>query len=411
MININPPEIINGIINLPASKSISNRILIIDSLSNNKSEIHNIANCNDSDVMNCALKELPYTIDINAAGTSMRFLTAFLSVTNNGEHIITGSQRMKNRPIKILVDSLKELGANIEYLEHEGYPPLKIIGKKLQGKTIYINGDISSQYISALLMIGPIIKNGLKIVLQGEITSKPYIDMTINLMQQFNINIYYENGNTIIINPSNYNIGKYIIENDWSAASYWYEIVALSKNKNTKIILPNLYKNSLQGDNNIYNIFNKLGVITTFENNNVILTKSNNIVNKLDIDLIKTPDLAQTIIVTCCMLGVHFDITGLHTLKIKETDRILALQNELYKLGYIIKSKNNNELIWNGETCKISSKIIDTYDDHRMAMSFAPCSLIINNIKINNPEVIIKSYPNYWDDLYSVGFKIKIEGE
>ena len=394
---------IKATIQLPASKSISNRILILNALADSSYPVENLSDSDDTKVLFNALNSSVNDFDIGAAGTSMRFLTAFLS-QKEGNWTITGSERMKNRPIKILVDALHKLGAEIEYLEKEGFPPLKIRGKQLQGGNISLDGGVSSQYISALMMIAPCLKNGLQLHLEGEIISKPYIEMTIALMKKFGTDVVWNN-HDIIIQSQKYKALPFQVENDWSAASYWYEIVALSENAEIELI--GLHENSTQGDAKGRELFAKLGVETLFSDNKVFLKKKPIEINQavLHYDFVNEPDLAQTFVVTCCLLNIPFRFTGLQSLKIKETDRMVALQNELKKLGYLLQTENNNTLIWNGEKIDFDKNpIISTYEDHRMAMAFAPACLKINRIEIQNPEVVTKSYPEYWNDLSLAGF-------
>lgn len=417
---------LNKTVVLPASKSISNRALVINALSGMGVTPENLSDCDDTMVMVRAFDKLnkiddcPLTIDIMAAGTAMRFLTAYLSVTE-GEHIITGTERMRHRPISILVDALREMGANIEYMENEGFPPLHIQGKELIGGSISLPGNVSSQYISALLMIGPNLKDGLCLTLTNGIASRPYIDMTLAIMRQFGADAEWINENTIKVAPKRYRAIPYYVEGDWSAASYWFEMVALTPN--SEICLPGLFKESLQGDQRVKDIFEKLGVESESsvivdnsgyqsEMQCLILRHTGQIVSFLDIDMLHCPDLAQTIVVTCCMLGVKFRITGLQSLKIKETDRISALRTELKKLGCIVHEENDSILYWDGEQCEptletdqngmIHLASIDTYEDHRMAMSFAPCSQTLGEIRINNPEVVSKSYPKFWKEFSTI---------
>ena len=401
------PTHISGEIILPASKSISNRALTINMLSGNANTPVNLSDCDDTRVMLQWLNNRPSTIDIGAAGTAMRFSTALLAVTS-GTHVITGSERMKKRPIGILVDALRELGAKIEYVENDGFPPLRIVGNpSLEGGTISLPGNVSSQYISAMLMIGPTLKEGLTLQLKGDIISRPYINMTIAIMRSFGADVQCATDNTIVVKPGRYNQGDYIVENDWSAASYWYEIVALANNVDATISLPNLYKDSLQGDCKGAELFRKLGVETHYTSTGVTLRKTHVSVDRLEYDFVEMPDLAQTFVVTCCMLGIHFHFTGLQSLRIKETDRINALKVEMEKLGYVLEDRNDSELLWQGELCKSSDNCaIDTYEDHRMAMAFAPASMKIGRININNPHVVTKSYPCYWEDLKKIGFEL-----
>lgn len=405
--SISAPTHITGEVILPASKSISNRALAINMLAGNAKTPVNLSDCDDTRVMLKWLNDRPSTIDIGAAGTAMRFSTALLAVTE-GSHVITGSERMKKRPIGILVNALRQLGAQIEYVEDDGFPPLRIVGNNsLEGGIISLPGNVSSQYISAMLMIGPTLKKGLTLQLTGEIISRPYINMTIAIMHSFGANVQFATDNTIVVKPGKYNPNDYTVENDWSAASYWYEIIALANNTDATIYLPNLYKNSLQGDCRGAEVFRKLGVETQYTSNGVTIRKTPISIASLEYDFVEMPDLAQTFVVTCCMLGVHFHFTGLQSLKIKETDRINALKVEMKKLGYVIEDRNDSELLWQGELCKpMDNCAIDTYEDHRMAMSFAPVSMKIGRININDPHVVTKSYPHYWDDLKKVGFEL-----
>lgn len=406
-IRISAPDKITTNIQLPSSKSICNRALIIWALSKGCKSIDNLSDCDDTRVMVRALENMPDTIDIMAAGTAMRFLTAFLSVTE-GEHTITGTERMRQRPIKILVDALRSIGADIEYTENEGFPPLKIKGTRLEGKEITLPGDVSSQYISALMMIGPILKNGLKLKLTGNIISRPYINLTIEIMKEFGGKAEWEKDNVIVIHPQNYKPIPYYVESDWSAASYWYEIAALSED--ACIELPGLFEKSFQGDSKVAELFEQLGVKTEYADKHIILSKSRNITERLEYDFVNQPDLAQTFVVTCCMLEIPFRFSGLQSLKIKETDRMAALMNEMKKLGYVILESEGSILEWNGERCESeTTPAIDTYEDHRMAMAFAPAALKLKNIRINNPQVVSKSYPGFWKDLTKAGFNIMEE--
>ena len=404
---VSAPNITSTEIKLPASKSISNRALVICALSNGDAPLENIAECDDSNVVVEALRNMPYEINIKAAGTAMRFLTSMLA-TMPSEHIITGTERMRNRPIGVLVNALQTIGADISYVEKEGFPPLKINGKKLSGGYLCLPGNVSSQYISSLLMIAPTLSKGLSLELSGDIISRPYIDMTLEMMKQFGAKTGWQSENTIYVEPLPYQPTPYYIESDWSAASYWYEIVALAPNDDICITLPGLFKESLQGDSAVARLFHDLGVETIHEDNQVRLRKTGHKVKEFVQNMINQPDLAQTMAVTCCMLGIPFKLSGLQTLRIKETDRIAALQKELGKLGYIIHAEGDDILSWNGEktekTIGLDATGIDTYDDHRMAMAFAPIALVRGRIAINNPEVVSKSYPNFWEDLKKCGF-------
>lgn len=412
---VKAPNRIKAEINLPASKSISNRVLVIHSLSGGNSTLHNLSDCDDTQVMINALRDMPEVIDIKAAGTAMRFMSAYLSVTE-GEHVITGTERMKHRPIGVLVDALRRLGADIEYVGEQGYPPLRIRGKQLEGGTLEVPGNISSQYISALLMIGPTLRNGLELRLTGDIISRPYIDLTLHVMHEFGCKIEWSSVDTISVKPQRYDDREYVVENDWSASSYWYEMLALSEDKENGIVLPGLRDASRQGDSVVRYLYSLLGVKTAFKNGDhgqdtkVALTRHFSALTRMDYDFINQPDLAQTFVVTCCALGIPFHFTGLASLKIKETDRIEALKTEMRKLGYVLRDVNDCELEWDGERCEAEDNpSIDTYEDHRMAMSFAPLAITLGCIRINNPEVVSKSYPNYWDDLRKAGFEITEE--
>ena len=410
-IRITPPANINAQIMLPASKSISNRALIINALANGTHPLENLSDCDDTQVMLRALQAQPgETIDIMAAGTAMRFLTAYLSVIP-GDRIITGTQRMKQRPIGILVDALRELGANIEYVEKEGFPPLRIQGTTLTKSHISLPGNISSQYISALLMIAPTLKNGLQVTLTGDIISRPYIDLTLQLMKDFGAQASWLNDHELKVEPQPYRSTPYYIEGDWSAASYWHEIVAFSKD--ATITLPSLFRKSYQGDSKMADQFALLGARTSYKENGITILKPKMVdisqAIHVNLDFTNQPDLAQTFVVTCALQNITFRFTGLQTLKIKETDRIAALICEMKKLGYVLHEAEDSILYWDGERCERSGEAIDTYEDHRMAMAFAPACLVMDNICINNPQVVSKSYPRYWDDLKAAGFIIEEE--
>ncbi|MBO5579432.1 MAG: 3-phosphoshikimate 1-carboxyvinyltransferase [Prevotella sp.] len=410
---ITAPSRLQHTAKLPASKSISNRALIIHALSGGKILPENLSNCDDTEVIVAALKDNPYEINIKAAGTAMRFMTAYLAVNEGKEHVLTGTERMKHRPIGILVDALRFLGADIEYIGEEGFPPLRIHGKRLDGGLLEVPGNISSQYISALLMIGPTLNNGLKLRLTGDIISRPYIDLTLWTMREFGADAEWSDYDTIEVRPQPYKEHPYYIENDWSGASYWYEIVALSKDPEATVQLEGLMDGSKQGDSSLRYIFSLLGVKTTFQTKKqgipttVTIQRTGRCVPRLEYDFINAPDLTQTFVVTCALLNIPFHFRGLSTLKIKETDRIEALKKEMRKLGYVIKDANDNELIWEGERCEPDLESgIDTYEDHRMALAFAPAACRIDKIRINNPQVVTKSYPNYWNDLKSSQFDI-----
>lgn len=414
-IKVIAPDAIKGRVVLPSSKSISNRALTISALAGGDALVENVSDCDDTRVMQSWLKECPEVVDIGAAGTAMRFSTALLAVSE-GTHVITGSERMKHRPIGILVEALRQLDAKIEYVEQDGFPPLRIVGNsKLLGGKVELSGSVSSQYISALLMIGPMLKNGLILNLIDNVVSRPYIDMTLAVMKTYGAKVGWKNEQTIVVEPAPYQSCVYKVENDWSAASYWYEMVALSPNADAEVVLPGLFAESLQGDSRGAEVFERLGVSTEHRGDEVVLRKNGKRVERLDVDFVEMPDLAQTFVVTCCMMGIPFHFTGLQSLKIKETDRIEALKVELKKLGFEIKDRNDSELLWNGQrmtdngqrTTVNGQLPIDTYEDHRMAMAFAPVALTNGCVVINEPQVVSKSYPNYWEDLKAVGFKIE----
>ena len=396
-------------INVTGSKSETNRLLLLQALYPNIN-LENISKSDDSDVMFEALQQLKIKnhqssiVDVHHAGTAMRFLTAFFAIQENSEVVLTGSSRMKERPIKILVEALKQLGAEITYQENEGFPPIRIKGQKITKNKVTLKADVSSQYISALLLIAPKLENGLELTLEGEITSIPYIKMTLELLNEIGVETSFEN-NIIKVNPKfTIHNSKFIIESDWSSASYFYSIVALSE-IGTQITLSNYKQNSLQGDSALAEIYKDFGVETVFENNSIILRKVSVHISQFTIHNLKNcPDIAQTIAVTCFGLRIGCHLTGLHTLKIKETDRLEALKTELSKLGAII-SVTNDSLTIEESNNPILETSIDTYEDHRMAMAFAPLALK-TSIIINEAEVVSKSFPTFWDDLMSIGFYI-----
>ena len=411
------PERLNETISLPASKSISNRALIIYALSGGRNLPQNLSDCDDTEVIIEALRYMPKEINIKAAGTAMRFMTAYLSVMR-GTHILTGTERMKHRPIGILVDALHKLGADISYVGETGYPPLRITGKTLLGGRLEIPGNVSSQYISALLMIGPMLKDGLILQLTGDIISRPYIDLTLWTMREFGAEAEWTSADTIEVKGKSYKGRDYFIENDWSGASYWYEIMALNEDPESEIKLTGLMDGSKQGDSVARYIFSLLGVKTTFQTKKqgtiqtVTIRKSGRCVSRLEYDFLNSPDLAQTFVVTCAAKNVPFRFTGLSTLKIKETDRIEALKKEMRKLGYVLHDVNGNELYWDGERCEPDMEQgIDTYEDHRMALAFAPFACQQEGLVINNPQVVTKSYPRYWEDLKAAGFEIEVKSD
>lgn len=389
----------NASIKISGSKSESNRLLLLQQFYSGL-KLENVSDSDDSRHVEEALHAKGSLIDIGHAGTAMRFLTAYFATREGREVVLTGSQRMQNRPIKILVDALLLLGADISYAEKDGYPPLKIKGKKITKNKVQIQGNVSSQYISALLLIAPTLQNGLQIELLGKVTSVPYIKMTLALLDQLEIESHWQ-GNRISISPKENIAAKtLVVESDWSSASYFYSLVALSP-PGASIELSSYYKNSLQGDSSLVEIYEHFGVKSTFEGHKIQLIKENTSKKEpLVLDLANSPDLAQTIAVTCFGLGIACDLTGLHTLKIKETDRLVALKNELEKLGASIEITNES-LHLQPVNVLLPNKSIATYEDHRMAMAFAPLALKVP-ITIHNADVVTKSFTSFWEDFDSV---------
>ena len=397
-----PQEMIDATITLPLSKSISNRALILNALTTEALPLKNVAKCDDTDAMIRALNEKGDRVDVGAAGTAMRFLTAYFATKTGSVVEIDGSQRMRQRPIKALVEALKACGAKIEYLGEEGFPPLRIEGTTLDGGEVSLPASISSQYISALLMIAPLMNNGLKLTLEGEITSRPYILMTLSMMSEWGVDCDFEQ-NVITVPKAEYKAANYDIEADWSAASYWYEISALSAGC---IALKGLHEKSIQGDSALAEYFTKIGVDSQFEGEELSLMPSPEQLSRVELDLSEQPDIAQTIAVTCCLLRIPFKLTGLATLKIKETDRLIALQRELAKLSFDVEIEQDSQLIWNGLQHPIFEEPqIETYKDHRMAMAFAPAALYLPGLVIKDVDVVAKSYPEYWSHLVEAGFE------
>ena len=398
-----------SVIAISGSKSETNRLLLLQAMYPNLT-LENASNSDDSEVMAIALNSKltihnSQLIDVHHAGTAMRFLTAYFAIQEGKEIVITGSSRMKERPIKILVDALRQLGATIKYEENEGFPPIRIKGKKLIANKVSLLSNVSSQYISALLLIAPKLENGLELTLEGEITSIPYINMTLGLLNGIGVATSFEK-NVIIINPKSTIVNQQaIIESDWSSASYFYSIIALSP-IGSQITLSRFKENSLQGDSVLVAMYKNFGVDTVFETNSISILKSK-IQNpkSLIYNLQSFPDIAQTIAVTCFGLGIGCHLTGLHTLKIKETDRLVALQNELEKLGATVSITNDSFTLESSNLIHSNVKI-KTYQDHRMAMAFAPLALKTPLI-IEDAEVVTKSYPNFWNDLKSIGFVIE----
>ena len=395
---------IKGIIEIGGSKSESNRLLMLREYSSDF-KITNLSKSDDTKTLIHALANTNKIIDVNHAGTAMRFLASYYASKLNCEITLTGSDRMKNRPIGILVDALRDLGAEIEYKEKEGYPPLRIIGKNLMGNEVSLPANISSQFISSLMMLGIKIDNGIKLNLEGNIASKPYILMTKKLMDKIGCNVVINN-NEIEISRNYKSLNKIVkVESDWSSASYFYSIVALSRD--AEITLKIFKRDSIQGDSIVSKIYQKLGVETMYKEDSIIISKNkmSNLPNSLKLDLSDTPDLAQTIAVSCLGLGIECELSGLDTLKIKETDRIEALKKEFIKLGVDGITTSDNKIYFRGDQ-KLNNNIkISTYQDHRMALSFAPLAVIID-ISIESPNVVSKSFPDYWEDLKTLGFKI-----
>ena len=389
---------------ITGSKSESNRVLLLQALFEGL-EIKNVSNSDDSQLMQKALKSNSSVVDIHHAGTAMRFLTAYYATRLGKTTTLTGSSRMQERPIKILVDALNTLGASISYTKNDGYPPLLIEGKTLTKSNVQMKANVSSQYISALLLIAPTLENGLTLHLEGEITSTPYIKMTLSLLNELGVQTSFEI-NTITVFPFRQLTSKtFVVESDWSSASYFYSIVALSP-VGTQIAISEYKSTSLQGDAILQKIYKDLGVESTFNGTTLILKKiETSSPNCLSIDLSNAPDIAQTIAVTCLGLKIDCDLTGLHTLKIKETDRLAALQNEIQKLGTTINITNNS-LQLKSPLDLNPGVVISTYNDHRMAMAFAPLALK-TQLFVDDAEVVSKSYPDFWNDLKTIGFTIE----
>lgn len=371
----------------------------------------NVSVCDDTKAMLSALEGDGKIVDIGAAGTAMRFLTAYFAL-QPGRHVLTGSERMQHRPIGILVDALRSLGADIDYAKAEGFPPLTVTGCRLEGGTLSLPGNVSSQYLSALLMIAPLLDCGLTLCIEGEPVSVPYIDMTLSLMRHFGAVARWEDKCTLCVEPGPYKARPFVIENDWSAASYWYEMVALSPCSATEVHLPGLFSESVQGDSEVRTLFEPLGVATRFDSDGIVLSKCRTGNGLFVRDLKNQPDLAQTLVCTCLAQGRPFSFSGLGNLKIKETDRLNALCVEAAKLGYTLSEQADSVLAWDGRRSPSRpGAVISTYEDHRMAMAFAPLSLAMHSITIDNPGVVSKSYPSFWNDLQRVGFAIIQETE
>lgn len=399
-------ECLKGTIKVPASKSIANRLLIIQALCKEKINISNLSDSEDTVVLQRGLASDTDIINIGHAGTSMRFLTAYFA-SQPCNKILTGSDRMKERPIGNLVEALQGLGADIDYAEKKGYPPLQIKGKQLTGKRIAIDSSISSQFISALLMVGPTFKGGLELELEKNVISSSYIEMTISIMKLAGVQVKKQD-NLLIVPEAAYKMDDYTVEGDWSGVSYWYQIAALTKKSD--ITITSLHKESLQGDARCAEVFKHVGIDTAYNKEGIALSKATDIPAHFEFDFIENPDIVQTLAVTCVMLGISFKFTGTQSLRIKETDRIAALQNELGKFGAVLNYTDNGALSWDGKRTSLDAIKepirIPTYHDHRMAMAFAPIALMGIPVIIENADVVRKSYPAFWTDLKAVGFSL-----
>ena len=394
---------IQGDVSISGSKSESNRLILLRAYTS-YFKIFNLSDSDDTQLMLSAIESDKKEINIGHAGTAMRFLTSYYSSISENSKVLTGSNRMKQRPISILVDALKDLGCDIEYTEKSGFPPIIINGKNILSNSVTLPADVSSQYISSLMMLGVSLENGLKIELSSKITSLPYILMTKKIIDRIGGITKIDDGEITIEPFKEKAIPEQFVESDWSSASYFYSIAALSDS--ARLTLSTFFKESLQGDSRLVDIYKIFGVETKFEENNIILTKNKiDLPKSINLNLKDSPDLAQTIIVTCLGLGVDCKLDGLHTLKIKETDRLIALKNEIEKFNVDKVEITENSITLENNSNLKHQVIIETYNDHRMAMSFAPLSLKVP-LKINNPEVVTKSYINFWNDLESLGFNI-----
>lgn len=401
------PRRIEGEIDLPASKSISNRVLLLNALCATPGRLSNLAQCDDTDAVLSALGQPDASeVNIGAAGTAMRFLTAYFATREGRGVVIDGTERMRQRPIGVLVDALRQLGADIEYVEAEGYPPLKITGTRLHGGALTVSGSVSSQYITAILLIAPVI-GGITLTIEGEIMSRPYIDMTLALMARYGVKAEWRE-NVIHVPAGEYTALDFTVEADWSAASYWWAMQAIVPQ--SRISLKGLEPQSLQGDSRIAELMSQMGVMGNWCGRYLDL-RSNGGVGcccSTFADLSGTPDIAQTLVVMLCLMGRPFRITGLRTLRIKETDRLEALRTELRKLGYVVKVEGDDAISWHLETTAAeASPHICTYHDHRMAMAFAPAAIRFPGLIIDDAQVVSKSYPLFWEHLRQAGFKIE----
>lgn len=401
------PRRIEGEIDLPASKSISNRVLLLNALCATPGRLSNLAQCDDTDAVLSTLAQPDASeVNIGAAGTAMRFLTAYFATREGREVVIDGTERMRQRPIGVLVDALRQLGADIEYVKAEGYPPLKITGKRLRGGALTVSGSVSSQYITAILLIAPVI-GGITLTIEGEIMSRPYIDMTLALMARYGVKAEWRE-NVIHVPAGEYTALDFTVEADWSAASYWWAMQAIVPQ--SRITLKGLEPQSLQGDSRIAELMSQMGVTGNWCGRYLDLRSNGGVVCCCSTfaDLSGTPDIAQTLVVMLCLMGRPFRITGLRTLRIKETDRLEALRIELRKLGYVVKVEGDDAISWHFETTAAeAAPHISTYHDHRMAMAFAPAAIRFPGLIIDDAQVVSKSYPLFWEHLRQAGFKIE----
>lgn len=394
-------KVLKGEVVLTASKSIANRLLMIQALCEEDFQIDNLAKAKDTQTLNEILSNTSSkTWDVGPAGTTMRFLCAFAASQEGVETELRGTKRMHERPIGILVNALRDLGADIEYLENEGYPPLKVKGKTLPGGVVVMDGSVSSQFISAILLISPTLEKGIEIHFKGEVASRPYIEMTLKTMESYSVNYTWED-NVIAVKPSEYKAKTSFVEADWSAASYWYEIAAFCEEVDFKIT--GLQNDSLQSDSACVEIYKSFGVESHFEKDGVRLIKTGKAKPEFNFDFTECPDIAQTVACSMFGLGVQGRLSGLESLRIKETDRVAAIKNEIEKLGGVVEVEGDDVIIKKSNQLQIA--LIDTYEDHRMAMAFAPLS-IVQDLEIDEPEVVVKSYPEYWKDLIGVGFEV-----
>ena len=391
---------LHGRIQITGSKSESNRMLLLQALYP-KITLDNLSNSDDTVAMKSGLESDKNMVDIGHAGTSMRFLSAYYSTLENQEKILTGSSRMQERPIGVLVDALRQLGADISYLKNEGYPPLLIKGKRLTASEVRLSANISSQYITALMLIAPSLPDGLRLYLEGKITSIPYIEMTLSLLHKIGVDAIFSGQDIQVFPKKDITQITHAVESDWSSASYYFSMVALAKEAD--VSLSTYKKDSLQGDRVLMDVYQQFGVKSSIENNTLALKKQTMGSTHVQLDLSDAPDIAQTIAVTCYGLGLSCSLTGLHTLKIKETDRLVALQNELSKLGATIEITDKSLHLHKRTNPIRSNVLIETYHDHRMAMAFAPLGLLVP-IRIQDADVVTKSYPGFWKDLEQNGF-------